>query len=417
MIIFIQSKLTNMKYHKITFASLIFAALTLGSCTNDDSTSTEPAFNFTVPTTYKFERNSTTTVDFSGQSSRLLMLEEMGNVIKTAATNKTSIDVTVLSNMYSNNANPFATASLNTSGKQLKDKTAASRDYFTLYLGGGSTTEKTAVQAFFENQLALSKTASLGASASGGVAGSYLDGSSARLFAANGLEPQQVLLKGMMGACFMDQVVNNYLSVNKLDEGTNKENNTNKVLLTGKSYTEMEHLWDEAYGYIYGIDAPAATKFWSSYIDQVNADADFKTVKADIELAFRTGRAAIVANDYKERDKQIDIIKAKLALVPAVRAVFYLQEGKGKLSTDKGAKAFHALSEAYGFIMSLRYTNKPGTNNPYFSKTEVDAMLATMISGNNGLWDIDNLSTKLNTLSTQIAVKFGFTVDQAATVN
>jgi hypothetical protein len=27
---------------------------------------------------------------------------------------------------------------------------------------------------------------------------------------------------------------------------------------------------------------------------------------------------------------QINIIKAKLAMVPAVRAVFYLQEGKGK---------------------------------------------------------------------------------------
>jgi hypothetical protein len=34
--------------------------------------------------------------------------------------------------------------------------------------------------------------------------------------------------------------------------------------------------------------------FWSSYIDQVNADVDFNTLKADIDLAFRTGRAAIV---------------------------------------------------------------------------------------------------------------------------
>jgi hypothetical protein len=114
------------------------------------------------------------------------------------------------------------------------------------------------------------------------------------------------------------------------------------------------------HGYIYGVDG---TKFWSSYIDQVNADVDFNTLKADIDLAFRTGRAAI-ANDYVTRDAQIDIIKAKIALVPAVRAVFYLQEGKSKLTTDKGAKAFHALSEAYGFIISLRYTNKPGTDNP-----------------------------------------------------
>jgi hypothetical protein len=138
----------------------------------------------------------------------------------------------------------------------------------------------------------------------------------------------------------------------------------------------MEHNWDEAYGYIYGVDG---TKFWASYISQVNADVDFNTLTADIDLAFRKGRA-IVANDYATRDAQINIIKAKLAMVPAVRAVFYLQEGKEKLTTDKGAKSFHALSEAYGFIMSLRYTNNPATNGP----VEVDAMLANMISGTNG---------------------------------
>ena len=44
-------------------------------------------------------------------------------------------------------------------------------------------------------------------------------------------------------------------------------------------------------------------------------------------------------------------------------------------------------------------------------------ILATLISGTNGLWDIDNLPTKLDALSTQIATKFGFTVDQAKTVN
>jgi hypothetical protein len=57
------------------------------------------------------------------------------------------------------------------------------------------------------------------------------------LFAANGLEPQQVFLKGMMGAAFMDQIVNNYLSKNKLDEGTSKVNNTNKIVENGKTYT------------------------------------------------------------------------------------------------------------------------------------------------------------------------------------
>ena len=106
-----------------------------------------------------------------------------------------------------------------------------------------------------------------------------------------------------------------------------------------------------------------------------------------------------------------------MALVAAVRAVFYMQEGKEKLVQDNGAKAFHALSEGYGFIMSLRYTRQPETDKPYFSKEEVNIMLASLTSGPNGLWDIDNLSPKLDAISTQIASRFGFSVAQASTVN
>jgi hypothetical protein len=407
----------------LSLTSLFIAFISLTSCTNDDDTikPESPTFNYTVPETYTFTRNSVSTVDYAGQRSRINMIDEMRSYIRNAATNGTVADNIVLSEMYNNTNNRFAGAGLNTSGRQLKDKTAASKDYFSLFNGQGSTSEQVAVREFFEKQFLDNKVASQGEIASAGVAGIYLDGTSKRFFAADGLEPQEVFLKGMMGACFLDQIVNNYLSINKLDEGSNKDNNTNKVLENGKSYTAMEHFWDEAYGYIYGADdatvTPNVAKYWSSYINQVNADADFNTLKADINMAFRKGRAAIEANDYTTRDAQINIIKEKLALVPAVRAVYYLQDGKAKLVTDKGAKAFHALSEGYGFIMSLRYTNKPGTNNPYFTKTEVDTMLASLTNGKNGLWDIDTLSTKLDAISTQIASKFGFTVAQATTVN
>lgn len=407
-----------MNFKNLSLSALSILSLAVVSCSNDDTAA--ETFTYTVPASYTFERNAVTAVDYSGQSSRLLMLDEMGNYIRNQAVAGATVDEAKLNAMYTNSNNPFTNSVLNTSGKQLRDKTASSKDYFTLYNGGGSITEQTSVRALFETQFTNANAASLGATASAGVAGFYLDGTSKRLFAANGLEPQQILLKGMMGACLMDQIVNNYLSVNKLDEGTNKTNNTNKVFEAGKNFTTMEHAWDEAYGYVYGADVagpPAALKFWSSYIDQVNADVDFNTVKADVNLAFKKGRAAIVANDYAVRDAQIDVIKTKLATVSAVRAVFYLQEGKAKLVTDKGAKAFHALSEGYGFIMSLRYTNKPGTNNPYFSKSEVDAMLANMVSGTNGLWAIDTLGAKLDAISIQIATKFGFTVAQAATVN
>jgi hypothetical protein len=341
----------------------------------------------------------------------------MGAYIKTQATAGSMVSATKLSSMYSNTDDQFISATLNASSDQLKDKTAASVDYFEMNMGGGSIAEQESVRSFFENQFTNASLASTGAVASAGVAGSYLDGTSVRLFAANGLEPQQVFLKGSMGATLLDQIINNYLSVNILDEDDNREKNTNKVMVTDQNYTEMEHHWDRAYGYIFGADVAGTTpvlKFWSSYISQVNADSDFNTLLGDIDLAFRKGRAAIVNNDYAQRDAQIDIIKSKLALVPAVRAVHYLQEGKDLLGTDSGAAAFHALSEAYGFIMSLRYTNKPGTNNPFFSKAEVDMMLAQLISGTNGLWNVT--PAILDSLSDAIALRFGFTVEQAAIV-
>jgi hypothetical protein len=338
--------------------TLILSLAFFASCSTDtDDTKT---VNYEIPATYTFQRSGTTTVDFSGQTSRLHMLDEMGALFSTAAAAGTALDATQLQNMYSNINNPFASAILNSSGKDLKSKTAASSDYFTLFLGGGSTTEKVAVQSFFESQFILGNAASIGATASAGSAGSYIDGTKVRLFAANGLEPQQVLLKGMMGALMIDQISNHYLSTNYLDNGSNLLDNSNKVLAENSNYTTMEHFWDEAYGYVYGADDAAnnSLKYWSSYIEQVNADADFNTVSAEINLAFRKGRAAIVANDYVARDQQIEIIQKNLALVAAVRSVFYMQEGKAKLTTDNGAKAFHALSEGYGFIMSLRYTRQ-----------------------------------------------------------
>ena len=406
-----------MKFSMYSVGAIVLSLSLLTSCSSDDGGSAP--VNYEVPSTYTFARNGSTSIDFSGQTARLQMLDAMGGVYSTAATAGTPLDAAQLQNMFSNTNNPFAVAELNTSGKNLKSKTAASEDYFTLFLGGGSTTEKLAVQTFFESQFASGALASQGNSASAGVAGSYLDGSKMRLFAANGLEPQQVLLKGMMGALMMDQISNQYLSVNTLDKAATRIENTNKVLAENANFTTMKHYWDEAYGYVYGADDSAnnALKFWSSYIEQVNADADFNTVSAEVNAAFRKGRAAIVANDYLTRDQQIAVIQKNLALVAAVRSVFYMQEGKAKLVQDNGAKAFHALSEGYGFIMSLRYTRQPGTDAPYFSKEEVDTMLATLLSGTNGLWDIDNLSPKLDAISAQIASRFGFSVAQASTVN
>ena len=400
-----------MRLNKITFALLFATLFTAVSCSDNDDNQSN---SVETPATYTFLRNGITSVDYGGQSSRLLMLEEMGNYIKNQATFGLVVEETTLTAMYSNTNNPFSTTELNTSGKQLNNKVAASRDYFVNLGGGGSTTEQTNVRNYFASQFGILAAASDGNNASENVAGSYVDGSSTRLFGANGLEPQQILLKGMMGAVFMDQIVNHYLSTAVLDENGNRLENTNKVLESGKNYTTMEHNWDEAYGYVYGA---GGLKYWDTYINQVNEDSDFNTIKEAIEVAFKRGRAAIVANNYEVRDAQIAIIKSKMAMIPAVRAVYYLKSGKEKLVTDNGAKGFHAISEAYGFIMAIRYTQNPVTNQPYMSKEEVDALLEELTAGTNGLWDIDYLNVHLDSIASEIAARFGFTVAQAQTVN
>ncbi|MFK7060382.1 DUF4856 domain-containing protein [Flavobacterium oreochromis] len=398
-----------MNFNKLLLASLPVFSLVVTSCSQNEQVITDTT-SYVTPATYTFNRNGVTTIDLSGQKSRILMLQEIADYVKNQGANGLAVDNAKLLNMYENTNSPFVNAELNTTvTKQLKDKTAASLDYFST-----NSPEQAAERMFFEDQLRAIGNAGTGVAANG-VAGIF----EKRYYSANGLEPVQVVLKGLMGACFIDQICNHYLSVKKLDAGTNKQDNTVKKLKTGTNYTEMEHSWDEAYGYIYGAGRDADgknAKFWDSYIDQVNADKDFNTIKADINLAFRTGRAAIVNNDYATRDAQIAIIKEKLAKVAAVRAVYYLMEGKKNLAGG-AAKTFHGLSEAYGFIKCLRYSNKQASNSPYFSKVEVEAMLKTLLAGKNGFWDTDYSKNNLEILAKNIADRFGFTVAQAQTVD
>jgi hypothetical protein len=409
-----------MKFKNFLLAALPLVALTFNSCSDNDDVAAPIAdtFNYTVPETYTFERNAASSVAFEEQNLRLRMLTEISSYIGTGKDNP--LTASKLTDMYANANAQFTTPALVgvASSINLQTKTATSAEFFN---GGNSesTSVQNSFQAAFDDAVAASQT---GAVAAAGTAGK----NGTRLYAANGLEPVQVLQKGMFGALMADQALNNFLSKDILDAGNNRSNNTNKVLVSGKNYTEMEHAWDQAYGYIYGLDdytvTPNTFKFLSSYINQVSAQTNtpgvagpFDAVKNNIRNAFIKGRAAISAGDYATRNKQIKIIKENLSKVLAVRGVYYMQKGKAALGT--GIAAFHGLSEGYGLILALRYTNNPETNLPYFTKAEVDVMLAKLNGGTvaqPGLWDVDHIGAKIDEISTQIATKFGFTVADAS---
>ncbi|MGB7395871.1 MAG: DUF4856 domain-containing protein, partial [Pricia sp.] len=262
-----------------------------------------------------------------------------------------------------------------------------------------------------------------GVAAAPGTAGQLSDGESTRYVSGRGLEFNQLFNKGLIGALAADQALNNYLSPAVLDAGSNRDNNDAGTPEEGELYTTMEHKWDEAYGYVFGLNADpsdpnadlGADSFLNKYIGRVEDDEDFAGIANEIFQAFKLGRAAIVAGNYEVRDTQAEIIREKISEVIGIRAVYYLQQGKNALNqeTPDYGSAFHSLSEGYGFIYSLQFTRQPNTEGPYFSKSESEAFLIDLMDdGENGLWDVT--PETLDAISTSIAERYNFTLAQAA---
>ncbi|SMC60880.1 DUF4856 domain-containing protein [Cellulophaga tyrosinoxydans] len=399
---------------------VLCSALLFVSCDKDDNNSGDNSKEILNPALYTFERDGASTVSFDGQTTRILMAGETTNAFKAFDT-ATEASIKAMF-AHEKDAVDFSLTELNSSDKSIESKVAASSDFFA-----ANTTESAIIKgefaAYIEGQI-NEVFPNKDVVASAGVAGQIADGTSTRYINAQGLEYNQMFAKSLLGALMVDQILNNYLSTSVLDAENNRSNNDNDVLEAGKTYTSMEHKWDEAYGYIYGTSANAANpnltigsddKFLNEYTGRVNDDSDFATIAADIFEAFKLGRAAIVAKNYNVRDEQAEIIRENISKVIAVRGIYYLQQAKTKIENDQITGSFHALSEAYGFIYSLRFTRKPGTTSPYFSKQEVDGLLSQLLGdGANGLWDLK--ATTIDSISAAIAAKFDFTVAQAASV-
>ena len=398
---------------KLAFGLAALATLALTSCSSDDDGgNVTPTSGVTAPDTYTFERSGNTSVSFSGQTTRLQMAQEIVSGLVNTANTEATLEAMFA---HEEGANDFSDADLNASDKSVKSKVAASTDFFS-----ANTTDAASIKATFDGYISNQVTEvfpNWATIATAGVAGQLQQagGGSTRYINAKGLEYNQAFAKSLIGALMTDQILNNYLSTAVLDAADNVANNDADVLDGDSNYTTMEHKWDEAYGYLYGSELnPAvpvleADKFLNEYLSKVNDDADFSGIALDVYNAFKLGRAAIVAKDYDLRDEQVAIIRSKISMVLAVRGIYYLQQSKSNLETNK-ASAFHALSEAYGFIYSLQFTRKPGTTEPYFTKTEVEALTSQLMVG-NGFWDITPETIDL--ISDTISAEFDFTTAQA----
>ena len=279
---------------------------------------------FEVPATYTF-----TNVSYSGQTDRLNMLEEMTTYMKTGNTSGTVLDAQALKDMYANENNPFSF----TSTKQLKSKTfSLDTDLFEGYMDAIATASESTVAG------------------SNGVAGvvESNDGSKKYLFDENGIEYTQLIEKGLMGAVFYYQATAVYLGEDRIGAAVDNEN------ITEGEGTDMEHHWDEAFGYL-GVptDFPTNTdgiRFYGKYSNGRDALLNCNNTLMD---AFILGRAAISNKDMDIKDQQIPIVRDTWEEVVAGTAIHYLNGGNANLADD--ALRNHELSEAIAFTSALKY--------------------------------------------------------------
>ncbi|HEX9601095.1 MAG TPA: DUF4856 domain-containing protein, partial [Mariniflexile sp.] len=229
------------------------AAVLMTSCSNDDDNNST---QIETPATYVFTRDGSSTVSFSGQTTRIAMAGEL-----VSALSDNTNAATQLQAMFAHveGENDFSNTDLDASNKNVRSKVAASKDYFST-----NTTESNAIKADFDGWIADQANivfVNWELDATAGNAGKIQQagGGSMRYVNAKGLELNQAVAKGLIGGLMADQMLNNYLSVSVLDEGDNMANNNNNVVEAGKSFTTMEHKWDEAYGYLYGTEADPAS--------------------------------------------------------------------------------------------------------------------------------------------------------------
>ena len=360
---------------------LALISFTFTSCDDDDDQdSVIPSIQ--TPDTYSFERNNESTVSYSGQTTRLEQADELYAALNSEGSTAAALDL--MFNGSDGSSAGFANDLLNGTSKIIGSKTASST------LAGSATTKERFNQYIAD--FASNVAPNWNMDAAPGMPGSITspDGGSTYQINAVGQELDQLFFKGLIGAFTLDQIVNNYIHPNQLDSGTRIDDNDNGILSDGKPYTDMEHKWDEGFGYLYGqegdLDDVGATvgsmpagsgNLLMKYFKKVNADGGYEPgIGQTVYDAFIMGRTAIVNRDYDLREAQADIIQVELSKVVGYYAIHYLNDYLAKVEEGNVAKAHHSLSEAYGFILSLQFTNN-GNDEPYMSKGDVEYFLDT----------------------------------------
>ncbi len=342
-----------MKNYKTIFLATAALTIALNSCKKEGCTD-ETAINYDSeaekddnscefetpntcdPSTYCFLANDEFTVSFGGQTTRLNHLEEMTPYMKPS-NNGEAVSAAQLREMFSNNngtGSSFFSADAIDASKQLKNKT------FPAFTG------------YYENLMdemeVASQSTSAGSNGTAGVVVSTTNPDKKYLLNENGFEYTQLIEKGLMGDVFYFQAMETYIS------GVEDQVFGNQIL-EGKTYTENEHKFDEAFGY-FGIPVDFNTntedvRFHGNYCNSRNSVLGTN----DIFNLFVEARGA-VSNQHQDHIEMVTPqLRTEWHRVIAGTAIHYLNSALADFQ-DPALKC-HVLSEAYAFIGNLVHSD------------------------------------------------------------
>lgn len=339
----------------------------------DDGTCTY--FVLEIPATYVFtDEHGNNTVDYSGQTDRINQLDELISYLETGETS--ALNNAQIKDMFANTGDNGNGAFSFTSTKKLSDKFFAA--------------DTAIIRSYFDSITVAS--ASFANTASQGNAGTLTSGTSTYLISANGFDYAEMIEKTIMGAVFLYQATQVYFGDSKM----NVDNTTAVNHSGGQYYTQMEHHWDEAFGYFnVPIDFPTnvtGLNFWGKYCNSRDAQLGCNAIMMD---AFKKGRTAIVNENVTLRNEAIATIRLMWEKIAAAQAVYYLQQAKANFGIDN-AKYCHQMSEAYGFIQALKYVP---LETRLITYAQISDLLTNTIGDN--LWTVSqtDMTNAINTLT------------------
>ena len=208
------------------------------------------------------------------------------------------------------------------------------------------------------------------------------------------------------GGIYLDKILNVHLNDSLYKDSRLRTEHEHTALLPGRNYTELEHHWDLAYGYY---------QYWLPYV-QGSGLPLLRESRIKLYNAFARGRLALTEYRYDEVLQQLQVIRAELSKVAAVRAMNLLVSDVtvGNLDEDIN-NALVFLSQACGAVYGLQFTVQE-SGKPHLSYEQVKAYINELTAG-NGLWEKQRLlgdetmTGSLKYVAAQIGKTYGLTLN------